>query len=76
MNAQSQYQGDMTAFCPSRQFASYMANGLGLVGGSVYLYQFGALTSYDSVTLRGLFDEFDNTDGSEWATFGSDMIML
>jgi len=65
----------MKVFCNSRQFASYAANGLGLMGGSVYLYQYGAITSYDPLSLRGLFDEFDNTDPN-WATFGSDLVML
>ena len=45
------------------------------MGGSVYLYQYGAITSYDPLSLRGLFDEFDNTDPN-WATFGSDLVML
>ena len=71
----SQYEGDMQSFCSSRQFASYMASSPYLED-SVYLYQYGALTSYDPVNLRGLFDAFTNTDGDSWATFGGDLVML
>lgn len=64
MNAYSKYQGDKKMFCNQRQFAAYVANGL---EEGVYLYQYGALTSYDPVRLWGLFDEFNNTD-LHWST--------
>jgi len=73
MNAYSQYQGDKKIFCNQRQFAEYVANGL--KEDSVYLYQYGALTSYDPVQLRGLFNEFDNTDPN-WATHGAEIAMV
>ena len=73
MNAYSQYQGDKSFFCNQRQFADYVS--LGLPSDSVYLYQYGALTSYDPVGLRGLFDEFNNTD-SNWATHFAEVAML
>ena len=73
MNARSQYRGDARAFCDARQFASYVAEGL---AGSAFLYQFGALTAHDPVALRGLLDEFDNADPTDWATSGTDVVAL
>ena len=64
---------DAQSFCDTRQFASYVSEG---ISGRVYLYQYGALTSYDAVSLRGLFNEFTNTDGDQWASFGSDLVMV
>jgi len=64
---------DVQSFCDTRQFASYLSEG---INGRVYLYQYGALTSYDAVSLRGLFNEFTNTAGNQWATFGSDLVMV
>lgn len=73
MNAYSQYQGDKKSFCNQRQFAEYVANGLS--ENSVYFYQYGALTKYDPVQLRGLFDDFANTE-QEWATHGAEIPMM
>lgn len=72
MNAYSQYQGDKKMVCSQRQFAEYVANAM---EGDVYLYQYGGLTSYDPVELRGLFDDFDNTDPN-WATNGAEIPMM
>ena len=73
MNAYSQYQGDKKILCNQRQSAEYVANAL--PSGSVYLYQYGALTYYDPANLRGLFNEFDNT-ATDWATHGADVPFL
>lgn len=74
MNAYSQYQGDKEFFCNQRQFAEYVANGL--PQDSVYLYQYGAQTSYDPVNLRGLFEDFNNTDEGNWATHSAEIPMV
>jgi hypothetical protein len=72
MNAYSQYQGDKKIVCSQRQFAEYVANAM---EEGVYLYQYGAPTSYDPVELRGLFDDFDNTSPN-WATNGAEIPMM
>lgn len=72
MNAYSQYQGDKKMFCSQRQFAEYVASA---IEGNAYLYQYGGLSSYDPVELRGLFDDFDNTSPS-WVTNGAEIPIM
>jgi hypothetical protein len=72
MNAYSQYQGDKKMVCNQRQFADYVADA---IEGELYLYQYGGLTSYDPVALRGLFNDFVNTSPN-WATNGAEIPMM